>query len=68
MLRLDHKPDNWGDRLILFVGHLIENKKQSSTVRSYISAIKSVLRKDDQEVIEDEYLLSAADESLSAQK
>ena len=46
IIRLDRKPKSWEDRLLLFVGYLIENKKQSSTVKSYISAIKSVLRKD----------------------
>ena len=25
--RLDTKPDNWEDRIMLFVGYLIENKK-----------------------------------------
>ena len=31
-LRLDKKPQSWGDRLILFVGHLITEKKQSAMV------------------------------------
>ena len=43
-IRLDQKPDTWKDRLTLFVGYLIDNEKQSSTVKSYISAIKAVLR------------------------
>ena len=42
-LNLDVKPNNWEDRLILFVGYLIDQKKQSATVKSYISAVKAVL-------------------------
>ena len=43
-ISLDIKPDNWEDRVILFIGFLIEYKKvKSQTVKSYISAIKSVL-------------------------
>ena len=43
-LRLDHKPNNWEDRIVLYVGYLIDTKKQSSTVKSYISAIWAVLQ------------------------
>ena len=57
MLRLDYRPDNWEDRLVLFVGYLIQNKKQSATVRSYISAIKAVLREDNQKIDEKVYLI-----------
>ena len=58
-LRLDQKPGNWEDRLTLFVAYMIENKKQSATVKSYISAIKSVLREDGLKVHEDSFLLSS---------
>ena len=40
-IHLDHKPRSWEDRIILFAGYLIENEKKSSTVRSYVSAIKA---------------------------
>ena len=43
LIRLDVKLTSWEHRLILFVGHLIHSNKQSSTVKSYISAIKAVL-------------------------
>ena len=43
-LRLDQKPGSWEERLVLFVGYLIDDKKQSSTVKSYVSAIKAVLK------------------------
>ena len=58
-VRLDYKPNNWADRLSLFVGHLIQNKRQSSTVRCYVSAIKSVLKDCNIEVEEDQYLISS---------
>ena len=54
-IQLDRKPDNWEDRLTLFVGYLIENKRKCS----YISAIKAVLKQDGIELCEDKYLLSS---------
>ena len=45
-VKLDNKPDTWENRIILFVGYLIENERKSSTVKSYISAIKAVLQED----------------------
>ena len=44
-LRLDVKPKSWEERLTLFVGHLIQNKRKSTTIKCYISAIKAVLSK-----------------------
>ena len=58
-IRLDNKPDNWEDRIILFVGYLIDNGKKSTTVKSYVSAIKSVLHDDNIIVNEDRCLLNA---------
>ena len=58
-LKLDRKPKTWEDRLVLFVGHLIDTNKKSSTIKSYISAIKSVLMDDGVELHEDKYLLSS---------
>ena len=58
-LRLDVKPNSWEDWLTLFVGYLINNNKKSSTVKSYISAIKSVLRDVDVVISNDSFLLSA---------
>ena len=42
-IKLDHKPLNWSDRLNLFVAYLVNNNQKSTTVKSYISAIKAVL-------------------------
>ena len=58
-LRLDVKPDSWEERLILFVGHLVNEKKKGGTIRSYICAIKYVLREDGVILNEDKYLLMA---------
>ena len=58
-IRLDFKPQTWEDRLILFVGFLVERNRKSSTIRSYISAVKAVLREDNVEIQEDKYLLSS---------
>ena len=58
-IKLDSRPDTWEDRIILFVGYLIINNKKSSTIKSYVSAIKSVLIDDNKEVSEDRVLLEA---------
>ena len=44
---------------MLFVGYLVEQKCKSSTIRSYILAIKSVLKDDGQELCEDQFLLTS---------
>ena len=58
-IKLDIKPNNWEDRLTLFVGYLIENGKKSSTICSYISAVKAVLCEDNVVISEDRYLLTS---------
>ena len=58
-LRLDTKPTEWEDRITLFVGYLIDQNKKASTVNSYISAIKTVLREDNVRIAEDRFLLSS---------
>ena len=58
-IKLDSKPSSWEERLILFVGHLINNNRKSSTIRSYISAIKAVLAKDGHSLNEDKVLLKS---------
>ena len=52
LMRLDVKPTDWEDRLILFVGHLVNEKRQSAMVRSYVSAIKTVLKDDGYKISE----------------
>ena len=58
-IRLDVKPDKWKDRLTLFVGYLIDKNRKSTTIHSYVSAIKAVLSSIDEEIDEDQVLLSA---------
>ena len=58
-IKLDSKPDSWEDRIILFVGYLIDSKKKSSTVKSYISAIKAILLEDGVVLNENKYLLGS---------
>ena len=43
IINLDRKPDLWEDRVTLFVGYLVNKGMQSSTVKSYVSAIKKTL-------------------------
>ena len=57
--KLDVKPENWEDRLVLFVGYLISGKRKSSTIKSYISAIRAILREDAVELSENKYLLTS---------
>ena len=58
-LLLDYKPKNWEDYLTLFVAHLIQCKKKSTTIKSYISAIKAILAGINICITEDKYLLSS---------
>lgn len=57
--QFDVMPDTWEERLHIYAAHLIDNKKQSSTVRTYLTAIKQILRLADIEVQEDKYLLAS---------
>ena len=58
-LRLDHKPTDWGQRIVLFVGYLISEEKQSSTICSYLSAIRAVLKIDGIKLKEDLFLVNS---------
>ena len=46
LLKLDHKPKSWEDRATLFGASLFERGIQSSTMKSYMSAIKNTLTDD----------------------
>ena len=43
LLKLDVMPSKWEQRTTLYIAHLIENGKQSSSIKSYVSAIKKSL-------------------------
>ena len=58
-IKLDQKPSSWEDRLTLFVGYIVNKGLKSTTVRSYISAIRAVLMEDGILLNEDKYLLSS---------
>ena len=46
VLRLDKKPKLWEDRTTLYCASLVENRVKSSTIRSYVSAIRHILKTD----------------------
>ena len=46
VIGLDVKPHLWEDRTTLFIAHLIDRGMQSSSVKSYVSAIKKTLLMD----------------------
>ena len=46
LIKLDNRPEFWEDRVSLFAAFLIHNGIQSSTLKSYISAIKGILKDD----------------------
>ena len=43
VIRLDKKPKTWEDRVTLFIGYKIQEGVKSSTIKSYVSAIKRML-------------------------
>ena len=58
-LKLDDKPDSWKEWLTLYVAFLINLKRKASTINSYISAIKAVLKDMGVEIHENRYLLTS---------
>ena len=46
VISLDIKAKTWEERLILYVTYMVDSGMQSSTVKSYISAIKRILADD----------------------
>ena len=58
-IKLDEKPDTWEQRLILFTGFLVDNKLKSTTVKTYISAIRTILREVNIKLCENNFLLNS---------
>ena len=58
-VRLDVKPHTWEERICLFVGYLISMNKRSQTVRSYVSALRGILKLDGVILNENQFLLSS---------
>ena len=65
IVALDRKPNNWEDRLVLFVGHLANKKMQSGTIKSYISAIRTTLQEINIPLQEDKFLLKSLTKACS---
>ena len=59
IVKLDRKPHNWEGRLTLFIAYLINQRKKSTTIRSYISAIRSILLENRIKICEDAFFLSS---------
>ena len=59
VIKLDVKPSSWESKLQLFVGYLINKGSQSQTVKSYISAIKTILMMENIVLNYDSFLLGA---------
>ena len=57
--KLDEKPTEWEDRILLFAAYLVHNNKKPATVKSYISALKTVLREDKIKISEDRFMLNS---------
>ena len=43
IISLDVKPQSWEARTTLYIAYLIDQGKQSSSIKSYVSAIKKLL-------------------------
>ena len=59
IIKLDKIPSSWEERLLLFIAYLIDRGSQSSTVKSYVSAIKCILVDDGYEWNDSKILLSS---------
>ena len=46
LISLDQWPDNWDDRIVLFAAQLIVEGRPEQTVKSYVSAVKAILKED----------------------
>ena len=59
LIKLDRKPKTWEERICLFAAYLIDQGLQSSTLKSYYSAIKAILREDGYIVDDNKVLLTS---------
>ena len=67
LIKLNRKPEAWEDRVALYCSFLVEQGAQSSTLCSYISAIKSVLRTDGYQWDDGKVLLSTITKACKIQ-
>ena len=59
VIKLDWKPDTWEERTAMFCAFLIQDGKQSTTIKSYVSAIKAILKEDGYEWSDNLVLLNS---------
>ena len=59
MLKPEQKPKTWEERVSWFCAYLIDKGTKSSTIKSYISALKATLRDDGYKWVEDRVAFSA---------
>ena len=57
LIKLDEIPLSWEQRLCLYGTYLVERGAQSSTLRSYMSALKHILKTDGFKIQEDKIML-----------
>ena len=60
LIRLDTKPKDWEDRTAMFCAFMIETRNtQSSTIKSYVSVIKCMLKSDGYKWKDDQVILTS---------
>ena len=59
VIKLDPLPKTWEERITLYVAFMVESGMQSSSIKTYLSAIKSMLA-------EDEYILDSTKLKLTS--
>ena len=59
LILLDNMPNLWEEHTGLFMAYLIKNGRQSATLKSYVSAIKAVLKYENYNWNEDQMLLTS---------
>ena len=50
ILKLNVVPEKWEDRVFLFLANMVKSGNKSTTINSYVSAIKGVLMYDNYEL------------------
>ena len=58
-IKLDQLPSSWEEHMALFIAHLIDQGGQSSTIKSYVSAIKSMVALIDYQWDKEKIMLSS---------
>ena len=56
---MDRRPETWEDRVASYAAFLVDQGRQSATIKSYVSAIKYVLKADDYSWNESKMLLQS---------